>query len=57
MGSLMHKGVIGTNTYALTIGTNSEYAADRPFSGEMDDVRVYHGVLSTTDIVKLMTNP
>jgi hypothetical protein len=56
MGSLMHKGVIATNTFALTIGTNSEYTTARLFNGEMDDVRVYHGVLSSSDIGKLI-NP
>jgi beta-galactosidase len=56
VASVLHTGVIATDTYPLTIGTNSEYLTSRLFGGEMDDVRVYHGVLSTSDIVKL-ANP
>lgn len=56
VASLLHAGVIATNTYFLAIGTNSEYATTRLFNGEMDDVRIYHGVLPTSEIVKL-ANP
>jgi hypothetical protein len=54
-GSVLRTGVIATDTYVLSIGRNSQQAS-RLFNGEMDDVRIYHGVLSTSDIVKL-ANP
>jgi hypothetical protein len=53
--SALRVGAINIDTYVLSIGRNSQQAS-RLFNGEMDDVRIYHGVLSTSDIVKL-ANP
>jgi beta-galactosidase len=53
--STLRTGVIATDTFVLSIGRNSE-ASGRLFTGEMDDVRIYHGVLPTSEIVKL-ANP
>jgi hypothetical protein len=54
-GSVLRTGVIATDTYVLSIGRNSQQAT-RLVAGEMDDVRIYHGVLPTSEIVKL-ANP
>jgi hypothetical protein len=53
--SALRVGAINIDTYVLSLGRNSQQAS-RLFNGEMDDVRIYHGVLSTSDIVKL-ANP
>jgi hypothetical protein len=53
--STLRTGVIAPTTYAVYIGANSEQSG-RLFSGTIDDVRIYRGVLPTSEIVKL-ANP
>ncbi len=53
--SSLHTGDIDTATHAVNIGRNAEYSS-RFFTGEIDEVRVYHGALSTTEVKKL-ANP
>ncbi|MFZ0034844.1 MAG: LamG domain-containing protein, partial [Sedimentisphaerales bacterium] len=53
--SIMRTGVIATTTFTVSIGRNSE-ATGRLFNGTIDDVRIYHGALPTSEIVKL-ANP
>jgi hypothetical protein len=55
VGSSLYSGAIATNTYNLNIGRNSE-ATDRLYYGLIDDVRIYHGVLPSAEIAKLV-NP
>jgi hypothetical protein len=54
-GSTLRTGVIATDTYLLSLGRNSQNTS-RLFTGEMDDVRIYRGVLPTSEIIKL-ANP
>jgi hypothetical protein len=53
--SALYTGGIASATQNVSIGSNTE-AAGRLFNGQVDDVRIYHGTLSTSDIVKL-ANP
>jgi hypothetical protein len=55
IASRMHTGAIATTTYNVGIGRNTQYT-DRLLYGLIDDVRVYHGVLSSAEIAKL-ANP
>ncbi len=55
VASTLRTGVIATNTYQLSLGRNSQNTG-RAFNGELDDARVYHGVLPTSEIKKL-ANP
>jgi hypothetical protein len=55
VGSGLYSGTIDTNTFNLNIGRNAE-ATDRLYYGLIDDVRIYHGVLPSAEIAKLV-NP
>ncbi|MBN1508752.1 MAG: PASTA domain-containing protein [Sedimentisphaerales bacterium] len=46
-------GAIATNSYAVTIGENSE-PRGRYWAGQIDDVRVYESALSESDIQAVM---
>jgi hypothetical protein len=55
IAATLRKGVIATNTYNVNIGRNSQNT-DRLYNGLIDEVRIYHGVLPKSEIVKL-ANP
>ncbi|MFZ0033784.1 MAG: LamG domain-containing protein, partial [Sedimentisphaerales bacterium] len=48
-----HSGTIGTNTYNVNIGTNSQYP-ERLYNGLIDDVRIYDKALSQAEIASIM---
>ena len=55
VGSILHKGDIDSVTYDVNIGRDSQNT-DRFYDGQIDDVRIYHGALPKSEIVKL-ANP
>jgi hypothetical protein len=55
VGSSLRTGTIATATHAVNIGRNSENST-RFFPGEIDEVRIYRGPLSTPEI-KALANP
>jgi beta-galactosidase len=55
VASTLRTGVIATTTFNVNIGRNSELT-DRLYKGLIDDVRIYHGVLPSSEIAKL-ANP
>jgi hypothetical protein len=55
VASRLRTGVIATTTYNVNIGRNSELT-DRLYKGVIDDVRIYHGALPSSEIAKL-ANP
>jgi hypothetical protein len=55
VGSVLHTGVIATSTYNVNIGRNSQNT-DRLYYGLIDDVRIYHGALPKSEVLKL-ANP
>jgi hypothetical protein len=48
-----HTGSIGSSTYNVNIGRNSE-ATDRLYNGLIDDVRIYNYALSANEILQLL---
>ncbi|MBP8304535.1 MAG: discoidin domain-containing protein, partial [Phycisphaerae bacterium] len=52
VASLVHEGVIASAAYNVNIGRNSQETT-RFYDGQIDDVRIYHGVLSRTEISRL----
>jgi beta-galactosidase len=55
VASTLRTGAIAPTTYNVNIGRNSELT-DRLYYGLIDDARIYHGVLPTSEILKL-ANP
>lgn len=55
VNSALHTGAISSTTYDVNIGRDAQNT-DRLYDGLIDDVRIYHGVLPTSEIVKL-ANP
>ncbi len=54
-GSTLRTGVIATSTTPVNLGRNATYST-RFYPGEIDEARVYRGVLPTSEIKKL-ANP
>jgi len=52
VGSNLHTGVIASAAYEVNIGRDAQNAT-RLYKGLIDDVRIYHGVLPKSEIVKL----
>ncbi|MEN6575146.1 MAG: LamG-like jellyroll fold domain-containing protein [Phycisphaerales bacterium] len=55
VGSNLHTGDIDSVTYDVNIGRDSQNT-DRFYDGQIDDVRIYHGALPKSEILKL-ANP
>ncbi len=55
VASTLYTGDIDTAAHAVNVGRNSENST-RFFAGEIDEVRIYHGALPTSEIKKL-ANP
>ncbi|MGE5297512.1 MAG: LamG-like jellyroll fold domain-containing protein [Solirubrobacterales bacterium] len=55
VGSKLHTGDIDSVAYDVNIGRDSQNT-DRFYDGQIDDVRIYHGALPKSEIVKL-ANP
>jgi hypothetical protein len=55
VGSRLHTGQIAISTYNLALGRNGEHT-DRLYYGLIDEVRIYHGVLPSSEIAAL-ANP
>jgi hypothetical protein len=50
--AIEHAGTIDAATFNVNIGRNTEYT-DRFYNGLVDEVRIYHGALSPTEVVQL----
>lgn len=55
VGSNLHTGDIDSVTYDVNIGRDSQNT-DRFYDGQIDDVRIYHGALPKSEVLKL-ANP
>ncbi len=53
VASMPATGNIGTNSAAIAMGNQPAGAGDRPFGGDLDDVRVYSRTLNADDIAAL----